>query len=150
MTYMGKNDKVTLSYVPISELDKWWPVASPMIELARKRYDSQYGLDDVKDAIAKGKAVLWLIMVGSKPRAAMTTSEDQYPRRKVLCIELLGGDAAEDWAEDAVGELARVARAAGYDAIETKARRGWSKMAGKYNFRPVHVAYEMELNDGTR
>ena len=52
--------------------------------------------------------------------------------------------------EDAVGELARVARAAGYDAIETKARRGWSKMAGKYNFRPVHVAYEMELNDGTR
>jgi len=147
---MSKNDKVTLSYVPTSEMDKWWPVAAPMIELARKRYDSQYGLDDVKDAILNGRAVLWLIMVGSKPRAAMTTSETKYPRRKVLCIELLGGEAVADWAEDAIGELARAAKAAGYDAIETKARRGWSKMAGKYNFRPVYVAYEMEIDDGTR
>ena len=57
----------------------------------------------------------------------------------------VGGKNADIWAEKALHELARVGRAAGYDAIETKARLGWMRLAKKHNFRPKHVAYEMDL-----
>lgn len=137
---------VTLAYVPLDVMDRYWPVAEPMLQLAQVRYDHEYGMEDLKDAVYAGKCRLWLILVEGKPRAAMTTYDEVHPRRTSLLIELLGGEGISEWAEAAVVELSRVARDAGYDAIRTNARSGWIKMAKQYNFTPKHVAYEMELH----
>jgi hypothetical protein len=58
---------------------------------------------------------------------------------------MIGGERADLWSKPALDELARVSKAAGFDAIETHARAGWSKMAKQYMFKLKHVAYELEL-----
>lgn len=146
MTLVADSDKVTLEYVPRSHLAQFWPLAAPMIEQARRRYDRDYGLADVLKALEAGRALLWLVNVDGQPVAAMTTSEEIYPRRKSILIELLGGKGVSEWASAAIAELASVARAAGYDAIETRGRPGWAKLAKQNNFRVKHVAFEMELS----
>jgi hypothetical protein len=136
---------IRLVYVPRAEIADYWDVAGPLIELAQRRYSHEYGLEDVREALGNGRAILWMVQVDGEFMAAMTTTEDNQPRRKTLLIELLGGKNADIWAEKLITELARVGRAAGYDAIETKARLGWMRLAKKHNFRPKYVAYEMDL-----
>ncbi len=136
---------IRLVYVPRAEIADYWGIAGPLIELAQRRYSHEYGLEDVREALDDGRAILWMVQVDDEFMAAMTTTEDNQPRRKTLLIELLGGKNADIWAETLIDELARVGRAAGYDAIETKARLGWMRLAKKHNFRPKYVAYEMDL-----
>jgi|TARA_R110000764_G_scaffold74497_1_gene151084 hypothetical protein len=136
---------IRLVYVPKAEIADYWGIAGPLIELAQRRYSHEYGLEDVRKALDDGRAILWMVQVDGEFMAAMTTTEDNQPRRRTLLIELLGGKNADIWAETLIDELARVGRAAGYDAIETKARLGWMRLAKKHNFRPKYVAYEMDL-----
>ena len=131
--------------IPTSALDQWWPTFGPMIEMAQKRLEDQCGMDDVMGWLREGKSWLWGIYVDGEPMAAMMTAESQYPRKRVMVIEMIGGKRADLWSEAALAELARVSRVAGYDAIETHARAGWSKLAKRYMFTLKHVAYELEL-----
>lgn len=137
--------KVDTRLVPVDLIDQHWPTFGPMIELAQKRVADQCGMDDILDWLRDGTSRLWGIYVDEKPLAAMTTADKNYPRKRVMVIEMIGGERADLWSEGALGELARVSRLAGYDAIETHARAGWSKLAKRYMFTPKHVAYEMEL-----
>ena len=137
--------KVDMRLVPVNMISTHWPTFSPMIEKAQKRVADQCGMDDILGWLEGGTSRLWGIYVDDKPLAAMTTSDQNYPRKRVMVIEMIGGELADLWTGDALAELARVSRLAGYDSIETHARAGWSKLAKRYMFTPKHVAYEMEL-----
>ena len=137
--------KVDVFHVPADQMDQHWPTFGPMIELAQKRLQDQCGMDDVEEWLRTGQSLLWGIYVDGEPIAAMLTAASQYPRRRVMVIEMIGGSNADLWSEAALNELARVSKAAGFDAIETHARAGWSKMAKQYMFKLKHVAYELEL-----
>jgi len=137
--------KVGVFYVPADKMDQYWPTFGPMIELAQKRLADQCGMDDVEEWLRTGRSLLWGIYVDGKPMAAMMTAENTYPRKRVMVIEMIGGERADLWSKPALDELARVSKAAGFDAIETHARAGWSKMAKQYMFKLKHVAYELEL-----
>ena len=137
--------EVGVFYVPADKLDQYWPTFGPMIELAQKRLADQCGMDDVEEWLRTGRSLLWGIYVDGKPMAAMMTAENKYPRKRVMVIEMIGGERADLWSEAALNELARVSKAAGFDAIETHARAGWSKMAKQYMFNLKPVAYELEL-----
>lgn len=137
--------KVGVFYVPADKMDQYWPTFGPMIGLAQKRLADQCGMDDVEEWLRTGQSLLWGIYVDEKPMAAMMTAESKYPRKRVMVIEMIGGERADLWSKPALDELARVSKASGFDAIETHARAGWSKMAKQYMFKLKHVAYELEL-----
>jgi len=137
--------KIDTRLVPIDMIDQHWSTFGPMIEKAQKRMSDRCGMEDILGWLNDGTSRLWGIYVDGKPLAAMTTSDQNYPRKRVMVIEMIGGERADLWTGDALAELARVSRLAGYDAIETHARAGWSKLAKRYMFTPKHVAYEMEL-----
>ena len=137
--------KVDMRLVPVDMIDTHWPTFGPMIEKAQKRVADQCGMDDILGWLHDGTSRLWGIYVDDNPLAAMTTADKNYPRKRVMVIEMIGGDRVDLWTEGALAELARVSRLAGYNAIETHARAGWSKLAKRYMFTPKHVAYEMEL-----
>jgi len=136
---------VGVFYIPADKLDQHWPTFGPMIELAQKRLTDQCGMDDVEEWLRTGRSLLWGIYVDGEPMAAMMTTGNTYPRKRVMVIEMIGGARADLWSKPALDELARVSKAAGFDAIETHARAGWSKMAKQYRFKLKHVAYELEL-----
>lgn len=137
--------KVDMRLVPVDMIDTHWPTFGPMIEKAQKRVADQCGMDDILGWLHDGTSRLWGIYVDDEPLAAMTTADKNYPRKRVMVIEMIGGERVDLWTEGALAELARVSRLAGYNAIETHARAGWSKLAKRYMFTPKHVAYEMEL-----
>ena len=134
--------KVDMRLVPVDMVDTHWPTFSPMIELAQKRMSDQCGMEDILGWLHDGTSRLWGIYVDDEPTAAMTTCDNNYPRQRALVIEMIGGERADLWTAEALAELARVARLAGYDTIESRARAGWSKLAKRYMFTPKHVAYE--------
>ena len=137
--------KVDTQLVPVPLVDTYWPALSPMIELAQRRVDDKCGMDDILGWLRDGTSRLWGIYVDDELTAAMTTSDRQYPRKRVLVIEMVGGKRVGVWSGPVLAELSRVARLAEYDAIETHARAGWSKLAKRYMFTAKRVAYEMEL-----
>ena len=137
--------KVDMRLVPVDMIDTHWQTFGPMIEKAQKRVIDQCGMDDILGWLQDGTSRLWGIYVDDEPMAAMTTSDQNYPRKRAMVIEMIGGKRADLWTGDALAELARVSRLAGYDSIETQARAGWSKLAKRYMFTPKRVAYEMEL-----
>jgi len=145
MTQETKNANVILIFVPVDQVEHYWPIAKPLIALAQERYEGQYSIEDVLAALRNGVATLWLIMVDETLMAAMTTSYEIYPKKQSLVIELIGGKSPEVWADEALRQLAVIGKNAGYHAIETKARAGWLKMAKQHGFKIKHVAYEMEL-----
>ena len=137
--------KVDMRLVPVDMIEQHWPTFSPMIELAQRRMSDQCGMEDILGWLRDGTSRLWGIYVDDEPMAAMTTCDNNYPRQRALVIEMIGGERGDLWTAEALAELARVARLAGYDTIESRARAGWSKLAKRYMFTPKHVAYEMEL-----
>lgn len=137
--------KVTLSRVNTSDVPFQWSMWAQFIAKAQQRYEKDYGISDVYDALALGKAQLWGIYVDGQPEAAMTTSIQVFPRRKTLLIELVGGSKAKIWASDVIDQLGKAAQAVGVEAIEGRARFGWWPMAKQAGFKRKYAAYELEL-----
>jgi hypothetical protein len=134
-----------LLFIPRGMIADAWPNVGPMLQRAIKRSGPFYDLGDVRRKLEDGDISLWAVMHEGRLTAAFTTNEIIYPRRKIMLVELLGGKDANLWYHDTVEKLAEIARETGYDAIETVARRGWAKMAGKVGFKETAVTYEMEL-----
>lgn len=128
-----------------SDLLVQWRKLAPFVAKAAKRYEKDYDLDDVFEAVRSGKAMLFGIEHGGEFMGAMTVAPVVQPKRKTLVIELVGGKDAELWYSDTVRQLADTARNAGYDAITSNARHGWRKMAAKVGFKEASVTYEMDL-----
>jgi hypothetical protein len=107
-----------------------WRRCGPWIAAALARAPGGHTLDDVRTAVERGEARLW---VGA--RAAMVTEIHEMPRLKVLHFWLAGGDLvelrdemrplAEAWGREQGCALATItgrkgwARALGYQAIAT-------------------------------
>ena len=136
---------VDLLFIPKNMVADAWANIGPLLAAAVKRSGNVGDISDVRRAIDQGDVALWAVMRNGSLEAAFTTNEIIYPRRKVMSVELLGGKDAEMWYYDTVVKLAAIAKKAGYDAIETTARKGWSKMAGKAGFKETGVTFELEL-----
>lgn len=135
-------------YIPTDEARDWWPTLGGYVNKAAKRYHKDYDLDDMQRAIFEGKAALFGVFEGLKPIAAIVASEVAYPKRKVLLIELVGGDNMADWFDKALLLLTEHAKGAGYGAITAQGRMGWRDWAKRANFKQVFVGYEIDLETG--
>ena len=132
-------------YIPTDLVGDVWHQVGPLLKKAAARYADSYDISHVRGRLESGDAALWIVMVEEEMKAAFTTDEILYPRRRIMLVELLGGTDAKLWYHDAMMDLAKIAAGAGYDAIQTSARRGWSKMAKSCGFSETAVTYEMEL-----
>jgi len=137
---------VQVFYIPTESAPHAWLTLGGFVNKAARRYKRDYDLDDIRDAIFDGDAALFGVLVGDEPVAAIVTSETIYPKRKVMEVELVGGSRIGEWWEQAMTQLIAVAKEMGYNAVTTRARPGWRKMAKSFNFRQAYVAYELELN----
>lgn len=141
---------VSVQYIPTNEAPHWWPSLGGFVNKAARRYKADYSLDDMRRAIGNGDAALFGVFHNLQPVAAIVTSEVVYPKRKIMLIELVGGDDMRVWFDDAVNKLTEYAVAAGYSAIQSTGRNGWSKWAKRVNFRQTSVTFEKDLTEGTQ
>lgn len=136
---------VMVAHIPTDQIAAYWGDFSEYIKKAAARYEKDYDFADVARALGEGRSALFGVWVDDRPQAALVVSEVVYPKRKKMLIELVGGDNVDKWYEEAIEKLSDVAQSAGYAALVSNARLGWTKMAKSVNFKQAHVAYEREF-----
>lgn len=136
---------VQLQYIPTSEARDWWPSLGGFVNKAARRYRKYYDVDDMQRSIFDGDAALFGVFVNLEPVAAIVCSEEAYPKRRLLRIELVGGSKMADWFDDTMDQLAEYATKANFDAITSQARHGWKNYAKRGMFEEIAVAYERDL-----
>jgi len=131
--------------ITTERLNEFWPDLAPHLKLAADRYVRDYSLQEVREAIVSGKAILFGVADGDQFVGAITATTIDYPRRTILLIELVGGTGIENWYVAAIEALTVLAKVAGCDAIRSEARKGWKNLANDVGFKEISVTYEKVL-----
>jgi hypothetical protein len=102
-------------------------------------------MDDVIEDIMNARSLMWAVYIGDTLSAAFTTSIAEYPQRRTLFIEYMGGIAMAAWMKAALKVLTELAKKSKLDGIEAHGRIGFSKMAKEHGFKEMYRHFEMEL-----
>ena len=137
--------------VPRAATDIVWGDVSGMLNKAIQTSAGKYHIDDIYRHINEGFYNLWLIIddkEDEKVIAAITTRIIEYPNRKAMAMDWIGGKRMMEWLPIAMERLSSFAKDCGCSHLEGYGRKAWSKVLKKYNWKPEYIAYRMETNNG--
>lgn len=134
--------------VPLEVLNIVWPDAEKLLAPAIRTAGGKFSSEDVKQSIEAGMFVLWLVTDGTKPVAAITTRIIEYPGRRAMALDWIGGRRMKEWLPIVQDTIERFAKDNGCSHLEGYGRKAWGRWLERYNWKPDYIAYKMELNDG--
>lgn len=130
-----------MRYIALEHLSLAWPVAAPLLAPAVELSEGRYDLASVYEKLAQKFALLWLIDDDKDETVAAFVSRiAAYPRKRMLCIEFLGGDRMEEWVETTDQVLTDYARDAGLEGLEMSGRLGWTRPLGALGWKQSAVS----------
>lgn len=119
-----------------------------MLEPAVETSKGKFSIDDIRDEIERGDLVLWVVLSDKTPVAFYTTRLIEYPNRRAMAVDWLGGSKILSWRDAALDEMEKHARANNCQHLEGYGRLAWGRMLKRRGWEPEYVAYRMELTDG--
>lgn len=119
-----------------------------MLEPAVETSKGKFSIDDIRGEIGRGDLVLWVILSNKTPVAFYTTRLIEYPNRRAMAVDWLGGSKILSWRDAALDEMEKHARANNCQHLEGYGRLAWGRMLKRRGWEPEYVAYRMELTDG--
>jgi len=137
--------------VPREAIDIVWSDVSNMLNKAIKTSGGKYHIDDIYHHLNEGYYNLWLIIDNKKDEkviAAITTRIIEYPSKKAMAMDWIGGRRMMEWLPIAMERLTSFAKDCGCTHLEGYGRKAWSKILKKYNWNPEYIAYRMEIKNG--
>jgi len=137
--------------VPREAIDIVWSDVSNMLNKAIETSGGKYHIDDIYHHLNEGYYNLWLIIDNEgdeKVIAAITTRIIEYPSKKAMAMDWIGGKRMMDWLPIAMEKLTSFAKDCGCSHLEGYGRKAWSKILKKYNWNPEYIAYRMEIKNG--
>lgn len=138
----------TITPVPVEHLHTVWGDIHAALEPALGTAAGKVGLDDVFLAAVEGEYVLWLVLEGDAAVAVFTTRVAQYPKRKALVVDWVGGKKLFRWIDAAISVIKDQAARNDCEHVEGYGRTAWARALKRHGFAPEYVAYRMELTDG--
>ena len=101
---------------------------------------------DILTGVYEDMYALWVVMNDDdKVIAAFTTRLIQYPRRRALALDWVGGTQMKEWEDQLIDTMKRYGNELGCSHLEGYGRKGWGRALKKYGFYPEYIAYRMEL-----
>ena len=137
-----------ITSVPIEGLDIVWGDVTNVLYKSIETSKGKFHIEDIYKDIQSGYLGLWLIMDENKTIAAITTRIIQYPNRKAMAMDWIGGSRMKDWLPIAMKTLSKFSRENGCQHLEGYGRKAWSRWLQPYGWEPEYIAYRMELKDG--
>ena len=137
--------------VPREAIDIVWGDVSSMLNKAIETSGGKYHIDDIYQHLTEGYYNLWLIIDEGKEEkviAAITTRIIQYPSKKAMAMDWIGGKRMMEWLPIAMDKLTSFAKDCDCSHLEGYGRKAWLKVLKKYNWNPEYIAYRMEINNG--
>jgi len=126
----------------IENWDVLQPYLAPVFEMSAGRIDADDALKQIVDDLAE------VLLIWDPPAhriyAVIVAEAKIYPKKRVFCLGLCGGEHIHLWAEKMWPAIQAVARKKGFDQIEVTGRRGWKRFIP--GAREIATFYAMDLD----
>jgi hypothetical protein len=113
-----------------SELDRFWPIAAPLLETGLKHGAGyRWTLSALRASIAANERHLWLTWPAQD--CAIVTAIWDFPRARVLNLMWIAGRLPQNW-RGILGAIEAWGLQQGCTEVETGGRHGWERaLAGE-------------------
>ncbi len=116
--------------VPATEAAAVWPLAEDYVEKGLTYFRGAYLPEDILKMVVNGRAQLWLVERDDKRIiAALVSWLNHYPRKKTVCVPIIGGTEMRTWFRKALFAIESWSKEVGCHGLEGGARRGWGRLA---------------------
>lgn len=144
------------SYIPVKNLtleqftDIWLKVL-PFVKKLVRRGNGRVSEKSIFDEVVSGQVHLWVSFDETKDNevvAFIATRVRQYPTKRLLAFDYIGGDRIEDWfeqAHDLISAWAATPEADGgpqCDGVEAIGRIGWVRYLKPRGWDQQYCIYE--------
>ena len=125
-----------------------WPQVAKVLMRSVATAEGKYEVDDLLDCILKDELVLWVVLDTNNDEiiAAITTRIIEYPERRALAMDFIGGTRMKEWLPEAQSTIVQFANDNNCSHLEGYGRKAWSRWLKKYGWEPDYIAYRMEIN----
>jgi hypothetical protein len=138
----------TITMVPANYLNNLWPDVRTQLAKATKRSNGRWSLEFLYAAILNGSQQLWVAFDSENNIDGVGTTEIlQYPEKKMLAVQFLGGDNFNSWVWEMLDRFKDFGRDNSCQGIEATARMGFWKWLEQDEFSRSFVVYERSLED---
>tara|TARA_R100000654_G_scaffold17802_2_gene37165 strand:- start:6600 stop:7019 length:420 start_codon:yes stop_codon:yes gene_type:complete len=137
-----------ITAVPIEGVDIVWEDAKKVLHKSVETSAGKFEVEDLRQELKAGQLVLWLVMDGSEVLAALTSRVIEYPGRRAMALDWVGGKRMSKWLPLVLNTLQKYATDCECKHIEGYGRKAWGRILQKYGWKPEYIAYRMELNNG--
>lgn len=137
-----------LSAVPPDAIQLVWSDVEPMLQKAVDVSGGRYTTIGILNSLLRKELGLWVVLEDDVPIAVLTTRICEYPRRRALAIDWIGGARMREWLPLAQETFLRYARDNGCTELQGYGRRAWERWLRTYGWKPDYIAYKVDLSDG--
>ncbi len=132
--------------MPQEAIGSVWKDVDEILKRAVDTVKDKSEVIDILTGVYEGMYALWVVMnEDDKIIAAFTTRLIQYPRRRALALDWVGGTQMKEWEDQLIDTMKRYGNELGCSHLEGYGRKGWGRALKKYGFYPEYIAYRMEL-----
>jgi len=136
-------EQATVALVPPLHIQMMWEQVEGLLAPAVEKSNGRWTMDHLYGNLVAGQKHLWVVFDETKSiNCVAVTSVVDYPAKKMLSMEFLGGKDIEEWAFKLLEVLNRFAGDAGCGGIEATARFGFWKWLEKDGFDKAYTVFE--------
>ena len=140
--------QVRISPIRPEFVDVLWPEVVRLVGPSVETSQGKFTVADLRTGIMNDDLVLWVILKDKRPVAFYTTRIIEYPNRRAMAMDWVGGSGVLSWKEAALDAIEQHARANNCQHLEGYGRMAWGRILQRRGWKPEYVAYRMELSDG--
>ena len=139
-----------ISAVPKETVKYVWKDVERVLEKSVDTAEGKVRLIDVLKGVLDDTYVLWVVFEGEEIIAAITTRIIEYPQRRSMALDWVGGSRMKEWQDMAINTILEFATLNNCQHLEGYGRKAWGRALKKYGFYPEYIAFRMEIEDGQR
>ena len=140
---MSEDIRITL--VPKDYVHQVWDHVEGYLEDAVALTDGRYTVDDALQLVMFHNYILWVAFDRDVIKGAVITGFIQYPKRKVLHIQFLGGVEGRSWKDAMLHTLQRFARDSQCACVEAAGPDAWGRVLQNDGFKPLWQTFELPI-----
>ena len=128
-----------------------WEEVSPLLEKSIDTAHGRYAMDDILGEIVSFDQHLWVVFDDDRILAALTTRFVEYPGKRMLAGQFLGGERIMQWRDKMLTTLERWAKDSKCEGLEMTGRNGFERVLAPHGLTPEYVVFEKmfkEMNNG--
>ena len=129
-----------------------WNQVEPILGKSLLTAHGRYTMKSILREIVNFEQHLWVVFDDDKKIiAALTTRFVNYPDKRLLAGQFLGGEKIMQWRDPMLETLERWAKDNNCDGVEMTGRKGFTKVLAPHGWTPEYTVFEKmfkEKNNG--